>query len=94
MEGSMTQPAKTASAKSGKAPRKALAPKKAAKPKPPARPYKKTETGVLRTRIATMRKKLQILDSRAVILRDRLEQHEAEDKIRVAEEEGSAAESE
>ena len=39
-------------------------PQDGAKPKPPARPYKKTETDVLRVRIATMKKKLSILESR------------------------------
>lgn len=63
----------------GSAPRKALAvKKKPSKPKGPARPYKKTESETIKMRIGTMKKKIAILESKAVILRDRLEMHEAE----------------
>ena len=62
----------------GKAPRKAIAAKKTKAQKGPARPYRKQETHVLQSRAATMRRKIELLKSKTVILQDRLEMHEAE----------------
>jgi hypothetical protein len=70
-------------ATNGSASQKAVAVKKrVTKVKAPARPYKKTETEVIVARSAIMKKKISILESKAVILRDRLEQHETELKLR------------
>ena len=62
----------------GKAPRKAIAVKKPKAQKGPARPYRKQETHVLQSRAATMRRKIELLKSKTVILQDRLEMHETE----------------
>ena len=62
----------------GKAPRKALSTKGPRVQKGPARPYKKHETEALKTRASTMRRKIELLKSKTVILQDRLDLHVAE----------------
>lgn len=65
----------------GKAPRKA--PRRATgKTRPAARPYKKLESAILKTRIADCTRKITLLDSRTVILRDRLGAYEREEALR------------
>ena len=74
----------------GKGPRKAPAGGSAGKGrqksgstgKPAARPYKKVENDVLGVRITSMKKKIAILESKAIILKDRLEMHVAEETFR------------
>ena len=74
----------------GKGPRKAPAGGSAGKVrqksgstgKPAARPYKKVEDDVLGVRITSMKKKIAILESKAIILKDRLEMHVAEETFR------------
>lgn len=67
-----------ASGNGGKAPRKALAAKKTRVNKGPARPYRKQETTVLQDRIRTMERKIDLLTSKTIILKDRLEHHQKE----------------
>ena len=74
----------------GKCPRKAPAgggagkgrQKSGSTAKPAARPYKKVEDDVLGVRITSMKKKIAILESKAIILKDRLEMHVAEETFR------------
>ena len=50
--------------------------------KPTARPYKKLEDDILGVRISTMKKRIAVLESKAIILKDRLELHVAEEMFR------------
>lgn len=82
----------------GKGPRKAPAgggagkgrQKSGSTGKPAARPYKKVEDDVLGVRITTMKKKIAILESKAIILKDRLEMHVAEESFRGGKAEATA----
>lgn len=66
------------SPKKGKAPRSALA----TKPKGPARPHRKLPAEKLESRVNEMVKKKLILESKLVLLKDRLTTLQAEDSIR------------
>lgn len=59
-----------------RAPRKA--PKEPAAPRPKPRPYRRVTDGDLTSRISDMKRKLELLKSKANLLEDRLDQHEAE----------------
>lgn len=67
-----------------RAPRKAVA-----KTRPPARPYRRLPADVLSQRINDGIKKRDLLKSRLIILEQRLQAHELEDKTRKAPTENS-----
>lgn len=77
-DGTSTPTTTEPSTAGGKAPRKALSAKGPRVQKGPARPYKKQETDALKTRVSTMKRKIELLKSKTVILQDRLDLHEAE----------------
>ena len=63
------------------APRKAL---RVVKPRAPARPHKKLASDVLTGRVADTKKRLQVLQSKAVLMEDRLDAYEKEVSTRAA----------
>lgn len=52
------------------------------KPRAPARPHRKLPDDVLKVRITEAKKRLQVLQSRAVLMTDRLEAYEKEEVVR------------
>ena len=64
------------------APRKALATRKAVRPRAEGRPYKKLEASILTARMADLGKKLGVIEAKAVLLRDRLQQYQREETLR------------
>lgn len=52
------------------------------RPRPPPRPYKRVADEVLTSRITDMEKKLDALQSKAVLLRQRLDMHVIERQLR------------
>ena len=73
------------------APRKALASRKAVRPRAEGRPYKKLESSILQARMADIEKKLNVIEAKAVLLRDRLHQYQREDTLRSAAAEAAEA---
>jgi hypothetical protein len=56
------------------------------KPRCPARPYHRVETAVMKTRIEDYTKKMEVLQSKTTLLRQRLEMHKLEMEMREGEE--------
>jgi len=54
------------------------------KPRPAARPYKRLQDEVLRSRLADMQKRINVLKSKLVLLEDRCAAHDAESVLREA----------
>ena len=57
------------------------------KPRRKARPYKRMPQETLSLRVLDMKKKLSVLNSKTVLIEDRLGMHEEEMKLRLEEEE-------
>lgn len=58
-------------------------PLRVVKPRAPARPHRKLPEDVLKVRVAETKKRLQVLQSRAVLMADRLATYEKEVEYRV-----------
>jgi len=57
-------------------------PLRVVKPRAPARPYRKLPDDVLKVRVTDTKKRLQLLQSRAVLMEDRLATYEKEVETR------------
>ena len=66
-------------------------PRVTGKPRCPARPYRRVDTAVMKTRIADYTTKMEVLQSKTTLLRQRLEMHRLEMEMREGEEEEPAA---
>lgn len=56
--------------------------KNTGRPRPPARPYKRVTDEVLNSRISEMEKKLDALQSKAVLMKQRFDMHVIERQLR------------
>ena len=61
---------------------KKLKSKNTGRPRPPARPYKRVTDDVLNSRISEMEKKLDALQSKAVLMKQRFDMHVIERQLR------------
>ena len=54
------------------------------RPRAAARPHKKLQDDVLKVRVTETKKRLQVLQSKAVLMLDRLDAYEKEESVRAA----------